>query len=63
MSVDQGTSDFSFLTLRAAQLRETFDRSFVEPARLGMASVEHLLSIRIGADLFAIRLFEIVGLD
>jgi chemotaxis signal transduction protein len=56
------TDGLSVLTLWTAQLRDKFDRSFAEPGRLGTATTEHLLSVRVRDDLFAIRLSEIVGL-
>ena len=62
MSEDHVTDAPSVLTLRTAQLRDKFDRSFAEPAHLGMATMEYLLSVRIRDDLFAIRLSEIAGL-
>ena len=50
------------LSPRAAALRAAFDRSFAEPPRLDLTPMEDLLAVRIGDDVFAIRLSEIAGL-
>jgi purine-binding chemotaxis protein CheW len=55
------TGDVSRLATRAAILRRGFDRSFAEPAQLDMTPMEDLLIVRVGDDVFAIRLSEIVG--
>jgi chemotaxis signal transduction protein len=47
---------------RATALRAAFDRSFAEPSRLDMTPMEDLLAVRVGDDVFAIRLSEIAGL-
>jgi purine-binding chemotaxis protein CheW len=52
----------SRLATRAATLRAGFDRSFSEPAQLDMTPMEDLLAVRVGDDVFAIRLSEITGL-
>jgi purine-binding chemotaxis protein CheW len=56
------TDNLSRLTGRVQTLRESFDRSFAEPARLDMTPMEELLAVRIGQDVFAIRLSHVVGL-
>jgi chemotaxis signal transduction protein len=56
------TDDLSRLAARAAGLRTGFDRSFAEPAQLDMSATEDLLAIRVGDDVFAIRLSEIAGI-
>jgi chemotaxis signal transduction protein len=45
-----------------AKLRAAFDRSFAEPVQFDMLPSQDLLAIRIGDDVFAIRLTEISGL-
>jgi chemotaxis signal transduction protein len=47
---------------RTAALRNEFDRSFAQPPRLDTISEEDLLTVRVGDDVFAIRLSEIAGL-
>jgi len=47
---------------RAAELRVAFDRGFAEPAGVGRAVREALLSVRVDTQPFAIRLSEISGL-
>jgi chemotaxis signal transduction protein len=47
---------------RAVELRLAFDRSFAEPVRVDTAIKQELLAIRVGAELYAIRLSEITGL-
>jgi chemotaxis signal transduction protein len=56
------TSDLSRLAGQAAVLRGGFHRSFAEPAEIDTAVEENLLTIRVGDDVFAIRLPEISGL-
>ena len=56
------TDNLSRLAGRAKALRDGFDRSFAEPARFDMTPMQDLLSIRVGDDIFAIRLSEIAGL-
>jgi purine-binding chemotaxis protein CheW len=43
-------------------LRAAFDRSFAEPPRPDLTAMEDLLVVRVGDDVFAIRLSEITGL-
>jgi chemotaxis signal transduction protein len=62
MSEASMTNDPSRLGTRAAALRAAFDRSFAEPAQLDMTPMEDLLAVRVGDDVFAIRLSQIVGL-
>jgi purine-binding chemotaxis protein CheW len=52
----------SRLATQAAVLRSGFDSAFAEPAQFDMTPMEDLLVIRIGDDVFAIRLSEISGL-
>lgn len=52
----------SRLATRAAALRAAFDCSFAEPAQLEMTSMEDLLAVRVGEEVFALRLCEIAGL-
>ncbi|HEY4174152.1 MAG TPA: chemotaxis protein CheW [Rhodopila sp.] len=47
---------------RVSALRAAFDRSFAEPPRLDLTAMEDLLMVRVGDDVFAIRLSEIMGL-
>ena len=47
---------------RVSALRTAFDRSFGEPPRLDLTPMEDLLSVRVGDDVFAIRLSEVTGL-
>jgi chemotaxis signal transduction protein len=47
---------------RAVALREAFDRSFADLPRFDSTLKEDLVAIRIGDDVFAIRLSEISGL-
>jgi chemotaxis signal transduction protein len=54
--------NLSRLTRRAKTLHDSFDRAFAEPARLDITPMQDLLAIRIGEDVFAIRLSEIAGL-
>jgi chemotaxis signal transduction protein len=49
-------------TDRAAQLRHAFDLSFAEAPASGLAAVEDLLNIRLGATRYALRINEIAGL-
>lgn len=49
-------------SLRVSTLRTAFDRSFAEPPRLDLTPMDDLLAVRIGDDVFAIRLSEITGL-
>lgn len=56
------TDDRSRLATRAAALRSRFDLSFAEPAQLDMTPMVDLLAVRVGDDVFAIRLSEIAGL-
>jgi chemotaxis signal transduction protein len=62
MSDVSAMDNLSRLTGRVKALRDGFDRSFAEPARFDMTSMQDLLAIRIGEDVFAIRLSEIAGL-
>jgi chemotaxis signal transduction protein len=62
MSEAPATVDRSRLATRAAALRAGFDLSFAEPAQRGMTPILDLLAIRVGDDVFAIRLSEIAGL-
>ena len=62
MSEISVTDDRLRLATRAATLRAGFDRSFAEPAQLDMTATEDLLAVRVGDDVFAIRLSEIAGL-
>ncbi len=50
------------LAQRAADLRAAFDRGFAEPVRSEAAAHHDLLTIRVGAEPYAIKLAEIVGL-
>jgi chemotaxis signal transduction protein len=56
------TDDRSRLATRAAALRSRFDLSFAEPAQFDMTPMVDLLAVRVGDDVFAIRLSEIMGL-
>jgi chemotaxis signal transduction protein len=47
---------------RVAEMRLSFDRSFVEAVHFDTTATEHLLAIRVGAQSCAIRLSEITGL-
>jgi chemotaxis signal transduction protein len=62
MSDSPVTDNLSRLTARVQALRESFDRSFAEPARLDVTPMEDLLAVRIGQDVFAIRLSQVAGL-
>jgi purine-binding chemotaxis protein CheW len=62
MSEASVTDDLSRLARGAVALRAGFDRSFAEPVRLDMTPMEDLLTVRVGDDVFAIRLSEISGL-
>ena len=62
MSEVSVTDDRLRLATRAATLRAGFDRSFAEPAQSDMTATEDLLAVRVGDDIFAIRLSEIAGL-
>lgn len=50
------------LPRRLAELRQAFDRSFVEPPRPALAEFEDLLAVRIGTDPYAVRLAATAGL-
>ena len=50
------------LLSRVSALRAAFDRSFAEPPRLDLTAMEDLLMVRVGDDVFAVRLSEIMGL-
>jgi chemotaxis signal transduction protein len=54
--------DRSRLTTRAAALRSRFDLAFAEPAQLDITPMVDLLAVRVGVDVFGIRLCEIAGL-
>jgi chemotaxis signal transduction protein len=56
------TDDLSRLAARAAALHAGFSQSFTEPAQIDATLKEDFLAIRIGGDMFAIRLAEITGL-
>jgi purine-binding chemotaxis protein CheW len=62
MSEAAATDDLSRLASRARVLRAGFDRSFAEPARIDATVEESLLAVRVGDEVFAIRLAEIAGL-
>jgi purine-binding chemotaxis protein CheW len=47
---------------RVSALRTAFDRSFAEPPHIDLTQMEDLLAVRVGDDVFAIRLSEITGL-
>lgn len=50
------------LTGRAAELRQSFDRSFAESRLISTEAVDDLLAIRLGPDRYAIRVSAISGL-
>jgi chemotaxis signal transduction protein len=52
----------SGLGAQAALLRREFDSAFAEEARRDVTSMEDLLGFRVGAEPYALRLSEIVGL-
>ncbi len=62
MSEASVTDGLSPLAGRSAALRAGFDRSFAEPAQFDMTPMEDLVAVRVGDDVFAIRLSEIAGL-
>jgi chemotaxis signal transduction protein len=47
---------------RAAELRQTFDRSFVEAQHVEAVATEDFLAIHVGGDPYVLRLAEIGGL-
>jgi chemotaxis signal transduction protein len=56
------THDPRRLAARAEALRAGFDHSFAEPAKMDATVKEDFLAVRVGEDVFAIRLAEISGL-
>jgi chemotaxis signal transduction protein len=62
MSDISAMDNLSRLARRVTTLRDGFDRSFAEPAQFDMTPMLDLLAIRVGDDIFAIRLSEIAGL-
>jgi purine-binding chemotaxis protein CheW len=56
------TNDLFRLAAQVAALRDGFHQSFAEAAEIDTAEQESLLAIRVGDDVFAIRLPEVSGL-
>jgi purine-binding chemotaxis protein CheW len=49
------------LAAKVVQLRTAFDRSFAEPVARAGPRMEHLLTIRVGGQPYAVRLSEVAG--